>query len=278
MTNTQTNTLLESVSKTKDQLRNFNDLKKEDVITSVQMLKVSKNINDAEMIVYASADIEDKQFSLYKEKLESKKREYEDSDSDASKSLNNEFELTLRCDAEAQIDIRKYTDTVSIDTELKEISVDEAVRSFDEYSLSLKNHKDVTDIDKNTLLSRLSISRNDYSIELVLKDNVETFVLVKKEKSVLDEIRSLAVTIFDNQHDQYYCLKTFYEQLHILSERMRNKTVSLEDKIKCLSNFFEAYDYDLDHSYIYMMQEDSVKHLRNLFIRLKQSKTESINQ
>ena len=101
MNNIETNASLESVSNTKQdqlKLRDFNDLKKEDVISSIQLLIASKSIND-EITIYPSAEVEDKHFSLWKEKLDSKKKEYEDNDSDLSKNLNDELETDFKCDA-----------------------------------------------------------------------------------------------------------------------------------------------------------------------------------
>lgn len=272
MNNIETNTSLESVSNNKQdqlKLRDFNDLKKEDVISSIQLLVASKRIND-EITIYPSAEVEDKHFSLSKEKLDSKKKEYEDNDSDLSKNLNDEFEADLKCDAEAQIDISDFADKVSVETELKEISVDEAVRSFDKYSLSLKDHKDVTDIDKNTLISKLNISNDDYKIELVSKDNVPIFVIVKKIKSIKDQIESIRDSLnytFSN------CLKSF-EKIDDVMLELYNDEISIYQSLKI---FLERFDKEVNKDVLYISQEDQVDDLRKLFKILK-SQSENTSQ
>jgi len=272
MTNIQTNTSLESVSNYKQdqlKLRDFNDLNKEDVISSIQLLVASKSIND-EMTIYPYAKVEDKHFSLSKEKLASKKKEYEDNDSDLSKNLNDEFEVDLYRDAEAQIDISDFADKVSVETELKEISVDEAVRSFNEYSLSLKDHKDVTDIDKNTLISRLEISKNDYKIELVSKDNVPTFVIVKKDKSIKDQFESIR----DFLHSTFSSsLKSFKKIDEVMLELYYDER-SIYESLKI---FLERLDEEVDQDVLCFREEDIVDDLRKLFKTLK-SQSENTSQ
>ena len=260
MTTIEKNASLESVSKTKDQLRNFNDLKRQDVITSIQMLKASKNI-DTEITVYPSADVENKHFSLHKENLYSKKQEYEDSESNSFKNLNNEFEDELRFDAESQLDIREYANTASLDTEIKEISVDEAVRSIEAYSLSLKDHKDVSEFDKNTLLNELGLSRNEYSIELVLKDNLETFVLVRKEVSFLDEIKVDRDMLNQNVSGAF---KT-YKKLQDIILELYNDERHFKDSLKI---FFDRYDLEIDNQDLHSYDENIIKDLRETLKKL----------
>jgi hypothetical protein len=272
MTNIQTNTSLESVSNNKQdqlKLRDFNDLKKEDVISSIQLLVASKSIND-EITIYPSAEVEDKHFSLSKEKLASKKKEYEDNDSDLSKNLNDEFKVDLYRDAEAQIDISDFADKVSVETELKEISVDEAVRSFNEYSLSLKDHKDVTDIDKNTLISRLEISKNDYKIELVSKDNVPTFVIVKKDKSIKDQFESIRDFLDSTFSDS---LKSFKKIDEVMLELYDDER-SIYESLKI---FLERFDEEVDKDVLRFQEEDIVDDLRKLLKTLK-SQSENTSQ
>lgn len=263
------NTCLENVlNKNKDQLRNFNDLKKEDVISSIQLLVASKSIND-EITIYPSAEVEDKHFSLWKEKLDAKKKEYEDNDSDLSKNLNDEFEADLKYDAELQLDTKELADAVSIQTELKEISVDQAVRTS-KYSRNLIDHKDITDVEKDTLLSKLNISKDDYRIELVSKDNVPTFVIVKNDKSIKDQFESIRDFLNSTFSDS---LKSFKKIDEVMLE-LYNDERSIYESLKI---FLEKFDKEVNKDILYIQEEDSIDDLRKLFKTLK-SQSENTSQ
>ena len=80
MTNIQTNTSLESVLDNKQdqlKLRDFNDLKKEDVITNAQKLIASKYANDIYFEFYASGNAEITHYALSKDQIDKIKRDYE---------------------------------------------------------------------------------------------------------------------------------------------------------------------------------------------------------
>ena len=288
---TETNTRLENVSNNnKDQvkLRDFNDLKKEDVITTVKMLVASKDAN-AEMTIYPSANVDKKHYSFNEDDLNEIQSKYEDDESDLSRNLASYLNDELRHDAEMSIDIDEIVESSEIETEIKEISVDEAVRTIDNiYCLSEIYTDDVTDKNKKSLLSKLKLSLDDYAVELVLKDNVKTFVIVKKEKTVVEKtVKKESVLdkkILNEIEETKNCLNRsfsetldFYQKLDDIILELYDEDRSMYDSLKV---FFERLDselkYELD-SHLHMLEEDLIEDLRKQFETLK-SKSESSNQ
>ena len=292
---TETNTRLENVSNNnKDQvkLRDFNDLKKEDVITTVKMLVASKDAN-AEMTIYPSANVDKKHYSFNQDDLNEIQSKYEDDESDLSRNLASYLNDELRHDAEMSIDIDEIVESSEIETEIKEISVDEAVRTIDNtYCLSEFSTDDVTDQSKKSLLSKLKLSLDDYAVELVLKDNVKTFVIVKnivkKEKTVVEKtvkkesfldknILNEIEETRDHLNSSFSETLDFHKKLDDIMLELYNDERSMYDSLKV---FFERLDSELEFeldSHLHMQEEDSIKELRRQFETLK-SKSESSNQ
>ena len=107
MTNIQTNTSSESVLDNKQdqlKLRDFNDLNKKDVITTVKMLVASKNAN-AEIKINPSANVDKKHYSFNEDDLNEIQSKYEDDESDLSRDLASYLNDEILYDAENQIDI-----------------------------------------------------------------------------------------------------------------------------------------------------------------------------
>ena len=272
---TETNTRLENVSNNnKDQvkLRDFNDLKKEDVITTVKMLVASKDAN-AEMTIYPSANVDKKHYSFNEDDLNEIQSKYEDDESDLSRNLASYLNDELRHDAEMSIDIDEIKESSKIETEIKEISVDEAVRTIDNiYCLSEIHTDDVTDENKKSLLSKLKLSLDDYAVELVLKDNVKTFVIVK-EKNILNEIEAKR----DHLNRSFSETLDFHKKLDDVMLELYDDERCMYDSLKV---FFERLDSELKfelNSHLHMQEEDLIEDLRKQFETLK-SKSESSNQ
>lgn len=189
MNNIETNTSLESVSNNKQdqlKLRDFNDLKKEDVITTVQRVVASKSASEVEIAISASAEAEDIHYTLSKDEAEKIESKYKDRDSQEYDAITDQLATALREDAEDNIDVF-YDCDHEVDTEIEEISIDKLVRRKDAFYFTLSDqlidHSEVDEDRKNKVLYDLKLDKDKHTVELVLKDNVKTFVIVKKEKS-----------------------------------------------------------------------------------------------
>ena len=271
----ETNTCLENVSNNnKDQLklRDFNDLKKEDVITTVKMLVASKKA-EKEMTIYPSANVDKKHYSINEDDINEIQSKYEDDESDLSRDLASYLNDELRHDYEMSFDIDEIVESSEIETEIKEISVDEAVRTIDNIYCLSEIHTDiVTDENKKSLLSKLKLSLDDYAVELVLKDNVKTFVIVK-EKNILNEIEETR----DYLNMSFSETLDFHKKLDNIMLELYDEDRSMYDSLKV---FFERLDSELDielDSHLHMQEEDLIEDLRKQFETLK-SKSESSNQ
>src|SRR5210317_1937836 len=95
---TETNNCLENVSNNKkDQLklRDFNDLKKEEVIETIQRVVAEKNVSNLEVFSYANAEVEQLHYTLSKDEAEKIQSKYKDKDSPEYDSITDELESKL---------------------------------------------------------------------------------------------------------------------------------------------------------------------------------------
>ena len=150
----------------------------------------------------------------------------------------------------------------------------------------------VTDENKKSLLSKLKLSLDDYAVELVLKDNVKTFVIVKnivkKEKTVVEKtvkkesfLDKKILNEIEETKDQFqnYLLESndFYKKLDIVFDELYDDDRNIFESLKV---FFERLDdelcFEVDN-HLHMQQIHLIKELRRQFETLK-SKSESSNQ
>jgi len=192
---TETNNCLENVSNNKkDQLklRDFNDLKKEDVIATVQRVIAEKNVSSLEVFSSASAEVEQLHYTLSKDEAEKIESKYKDEDSQEYNNITDQLVSALRDDAENNIDVSADCN-FEVETEIEEISIDQLARRKYPYSSEryfddqLIDHSEVDEDRKDKVLSDLELDEDKHVVELVLKDNVKTFVIVKK--NVLSEVK-----------------------------------------------------------------------------------------
>lgn len=276
---TETNTCLENVSNNnKDQLklRDFNDLKKEDVITTVQRVVASKSADDVEIVVSASAEAENMHYTLSKDEAEKIESKYKDRDSQEYDAITDQLATELREDAEDSIDVYDDCDH-EVDTEIEEISIDKLARrkfafhSTRDLADQLIDHSEVDEDRKNKVLNDLKLDKKDYAVELVLKDNVKTFVIVK-EKNILNEIKETRNHLNSHLSDTLDFRKT----LDDIMLELYNEDRSMYDSLKV---FFERLDSIsfLLNDHLDMYEDHHIDDLRKLFESLK-SKSESSNQ
>lgn len=276
---TETNTCLENVSNNnKDQLklRDFNDLKKEDVITTVQRVVASKSADDVEIVVSASAETENMHYTLSKDEAEKIESKYKDRDSQEYDAITDQLATELREDAEDSIDVYDDCDH-EVDTEIEEISIDKLARrkfafhSTRDLADQLIDHSEVDEDRKNKVLNDLKLDKKDYAVELVLKDNVKTFVIVK-EKNILNEIKETRNHLNSHLSDTLDFRKT----LDDIMLELYNEDRSMYDSLKV---FFERLDSIsfLLNDHLDMYEDHHIDDLRKLFESLK-SKSESSNQ
>ena len=174
-------------------------------------------------------------------------------------------------DAENQIDIDEIVESSEIETEIKEISVDEAVRTINNtHNISELSTDDVTDENKKSLLSNLNLSLDDYAVELISKDNVPTFVIIKKDKSIKDQIESIRDSLNFNFSDS---LKSFKKIDEVMLELYDDER-SIYESLKI---FLERFDKEVNKDVLCIHQEDQVDDLRKLFKILK-SQSENTSQ
>ena len=273
MTNIQTNTSLESVLDNKQdqlKLRDFNDLNKKDVITTVKMLVASKDAN-AEIKINPSANVDKKHYSFNEDDLNEIQSKYEDDESDLSRDLASYLNDKILYDAENQIDIDEIVESSEIETEIKEISVDEAVRTINNtHNISELSTDDVTDENKKSLLSNLNLSLDDYAVELVSKDNVPTFVIIKKDKSIKDQIESIRDSLNSTFSDTLESFKKIDEVMLELYDDEK----SIYESLKI---FLERFDKEVNKDVLYLQEEEIVDDLRKLFKTLE-SQSENTSQ
>lgn len=169
-------------------LRNFNDLNKEDVITTVQRVVASKNTGEVEISTYASAEAEQIHYALSKDEAEKIQSEYKDRNSEKYDSISDQLVCELRDNAEDNMDVSDYYDD-EVETEIEEVSIDQMVRRKYPYRSEryfedqLIDHSEVKEGFKSKVLNDLNFDKDKHTVELVLKGNVKTFVIVKKENS-----------------------------------------------------------------------------------------------
>jgi hypothetical protein len=281
---TETNTCLENVSNNnKDQLklRDFNDLKKEDVITTVQRVVAKKEIYAQ---IEASPYADDLHYTLSKDEAEKIESEYKDKDSQKNQHLFSMLDENADDALRDEITTTRHyeEDDVQTETEIEEISVDHlARRKFAFYSTKdladdLIDHSKVDEKNKNKVLYDLDLDKKDYAVELVLKDNVKTFVIVKKEsvsdKKILNEIEETRGHLNSHLSDTLDFRKTLDDIMLELYDEDR----SMYDSLKV---FFERLDSIsfLLNDHLDMYEDHHIDDLRKLFESLK-SKSESSNQ
>jgi|TARA_B100000315_G_C14484281_1_gene544422 hypothetical protein len=277
---TETNTCLENVSNNKkDQLklRDFNDLKKEDVITTVQRVVAYKSANDVDIDVSASAEAEDMHYTLSKDEAEKIESKYKDRDSQEYDAITDQLQSALKEDAEENIEVYYHCDH-AVDTEIEEISVDQLARRKYAYHSArhladeLIDHSEVDENRKNKVLHDLKLDKDKHAVELVLKDNVKTFVIVK-EKNILNEIEDTRQSLSSSLSETL----TFHKKLDDIMLELYDEDRSMYDSLKV---FFERLDsefyFELDQ-HLHIQEIDLIKELRKQFETLK-SKSESSNQ
>ena len=277
MTNIQTNTSLESVLDNKQdqlKLRDFNDLKKEDVITNAQKLIASKYANDIYFEFYASGNAEITHYALSKDQIDKIKSNYEDKDSKEYDYIANELADDLHANAEDQIDVDSKCN-VEVEIDVKEVSVDSLVRKKFQNSSVCEDLLDPFDanIDENRkikVLNDLNIDKDEYSVELVSKDNVPTFVIIKKDKSIKDQIESIRDSLNFNFSDS---LKSFKKIDEVMLELYDDER-SIYDSLKI---FLESFDKSVNNDVLVFQEEDIVDDLSKLFKTLE-SQSENPSQ
>lgn len=277
MTNIQTNTSLESVLDNKQdqlKLRDFNDLKKEDVITNAQKLIASKYANDIYFDFYASGNAEITHYALSKDQIDKIKSNYEDKDSKEYDYIANELADDLHANAEDQIDADSKCN-VEVEIDVKEVSVDSLVRKKFQNSSVCEDLLDPFDanIDENRkikVLNDLNIDKDEYSVELVSKDNVPTFVIIKKDKSIKDQIESIRDSLNFNFSDS---LKSFKKIDEVMLELYDDER-SIYESLKI---FLERFDKEVNKDVLVFQEEDLVDDLRKLFKTLE-SQSENTSQ
>ena len=277
MTNIQTNTSLESVLDNKQdqlKLRDFNDLKKEDVITNAQKLIASKYANDIYFEFYASGNAEITHYALSKDQIDKIKSNYEDKDSKEYDYIANELADDLHANAEDQIDVDSKCN-VEVEIDVKEVSVDSLVRKKFQNSSVCEDLLDPFDanIDENRkikVLNDLNIDKDEYSVELVSKDNVPTFVIIKKDKSIKDQIESIRDSLNFNFSDS---LKSFKKIDEVMLELYDDER-SIYESLKI---FLERFDKEVNKDVLVFQEEDIVDDLRKLFKTLE-SQSENTSQ
>ena len=174
-------------------------------------------------------------------------------------------------EVENQIDIDEIVESSEIETEIKEISVDEAVRTINNtHNISELSTDDVTDENKKSLLSNLNLSLDDFAVELVSKDNVPIFVIVKKDKSIKDQIESIRDSLNFNFSDS---LKSFKKIDEVMLELYDDER-SIYESLKI---FLERFDKEVNKDVLYLQEEEIVDDLRKLFKTLE-SQSENISQ
>jgi len=277
MTNIQTNTSLESVLDNKQdqlKLRDFNDLKKEDVITNAQKLIASKYANDIYFEFYASGNAEITHYALSKDQIDKIKSNYEDKDSKEYDYIANELSDDLHANAEDQIDADSKCN-VEVEIDVKEVSVDSLVRKKFQNSSVCEDLLDPFDanIDENRkikVLNDLNIDKDEYSVELVSKDNVPTFVIIKKDKSIKDQIESIRDSLNFNFSDS---LKSFKKIDEVMLELYDDER-SIYESLKI---FLERFNKEVNKDVLVFQEEDLVDDLRKLFKTLE-SQSENTSQ
>ena len=277
MTNIQTNTSLESVLDNKQdqlKLRDFNDLKKEDVITNAQKLIASKYANDIYFEFYASGNAEITHYALSKDQIDKIKSNYEDKDSKEYDYIANELADDLHANAADQIDADSKCN-VEVEIDVKEVSIDSLVRKQFQNSSVCEDLLDPFDanIDENRkikVLNDLNIDKDEYFIELVSKDNVPTFVIVKKDKSIKDQIESIRDSLNSTFSDTLESFKKIDEVMLELYDDER----SIYESLKI---FLERFDKEVNKDVLVFQEEDIVDDLRKLFKTLE-SQSENTSQ
>ena len=286
----ETNTCLENVSNNnKDQLklRDFNDLKKEDVITTVQRVVASKSADDVEMFINSSAEADQLHYTLSKDEAKKIESKYKDKDSQEYASITDELEETLRANLEDQIEV--YNDE-EVETEIEEISVDQLARrkfafhSTRDLADQLIDHSEVDENNKNKVLNDLQLDKDKHAVELVLKDNVKTFVIVKnivkKEKTVVEKtVKKESVSdknILNEIKETRDCLNSSFSETFDFHKKLDDLMLELYDDERSMyhslkvffDRFYSELYFDSDQ-HLHMQQEDLIKDLRKLFDSLK---------
>jgi len=263
----ETNTCLENVSNNnKDQLklRDFNDLNKEDVITSFYKLHATLK-KDIEVSTYARSSVADDYMSVSKDSLFEKEKEFKDKTSETYENLKDKLKYELEEDAQFNVevtddDINGYydDDKPRVNAEIYETTVDEYVK---------ENPNDA----KEKLLRRLHLSTTEYAVEEVMKDNVPTFVIIKK--NILKEIEDKRDFLSSNFSETL----DFHKKLDDVMLELYDEDRSMYDSLKV---FFERLDSELKYeleTHLHMLEEDLIKDLRKLYGSLK-PKSQSSNQ
>jgi len=242
-------------------LRNFNDLNKEDVITSFYELDVSLDKN-IEVSTYAESTATDYYPSVSKDSLLDKEKEFKDTSSGTYEELLDRLRYELQQDAQNNLEVPDdeiigydYKDKPEADTSISETTVDEYVK---------ENPNDA----KEKLLRKLHLSTTEYAVEEVMKDNVPTFVIIKK--NILKEIKDTRDLLSSNFSETL----DFHKKLDDIMLELYDEDRSMYNSLKV---FFERLDselkYELD-SHLHMLEEDLIEDLRKQFETLK-SKSES---